>query len=82
MQETIIRDGERRAPPDPNDNPLFSTSELARYLGCSTTFARRLTDAGEIPSVKLAGIRRVRRSDVNDLAEMRLEASSKGREYT
>ncbi len=77
MQETITRDGERRAPPDPNDNPLFSTAELARYLGCSTTFARKLTDTGEIPSVKLTGIRRVRRSDVNELVEKRLQASSK-----
>ena len=79
MQEPITtRDGERRAPPDPHDNPLFSTGELARYLGCSTTFARKLMDAGEIPSVKLAGIRRVRRGDVNALVEERLQASSKG----
>lgn len=78
MQEKIItRDGERGAPPDPNHNPLFSTGELARYLGCSTTFARKMMDTGEIPSVKIAGIRRVRRSDVNALVEKRLQASAR-----
>lgn len=78
MQESVTtRDGKRSAAPDPADDPLFSTGELARYLGCSTTFARKLIDTGEIPSVKLAGIRRVRRSDVNELVEKRLQASSR-----
>ncbi|MBA2510605.1 MAG: helix-turn-helix domain-containing protein [Rubrobacteraceae bacterium] len=81
MQESVTtRDGKRCAAPDLNDNPLFSTGELARYLGCSTTFARKLMDEGEIPSMKLSGIRRVRRSDVNELVERRLQASSRGRE--
>lgn len=50
----------------------MSTGELARYLACSPTFARKLIDGGAVPSVKLAGIRRVRRSDVNRLVSERL----------
>ncbi len=63
-----------RSPPDPGNDPLLSTGELADYLSCSLTFARKLLDEGTLPSVKLAGIRRVRRSDVNRLVSGRLEA--------
>jgi excisionase family DNA binding protein len=51
---------------------LMSPEEVAEYLGCGRTFAFELLKTGEIPSLKLGRLRRVRRVDVDDYIERRL----------
>jgi excisionase family DNA binding protein len=42
---------------------LLTPEELAQYLNCGRTYAYRLLALGEIPSLKLGKLRRVRRTD-------------------
>ena len=42
---------------------LMSPEELARFLGIGRTYAYRLLSEGEIPSVRLGRLRKVRRTD-------------------
>ncbi len=57
---------------------LLSVNDLARYLSCSRTYAAKLVANNTIPSFKLAGLRRVRKSDVDEIIEQRLVASRTG----
>lgn len=43
---------------------LLTTKELATVLRCSLRTAKDLVGTGTIPSVKIAGLRRVRRSEL------------------
>ena len=54
---------------------LLSVNDLARYLSCSRTYAAKLVADNTIPSLKLAGLRRVRKSDLDEIIEQRLVAS-------
>ena len=56
---------------------LLSVNDLARYLSCSRTHAAKLVANNTIPSLRLAGLRRVRKSDVDELIEQQLVASKK-----
>jgi excisionase family DNA binding protein len=53
---------------------LLSLNDLTQYLSCSRTFAAKLISDGTIPSLKIGGLRRVRRSDVVRYIEARLAA--------
>jgi excisionase family DNA binding protein len=52
---------------------LMSPEELRRFLRVGRTLAYRLLSEGEIPSVRLGRLVRVRRSDVDRYVESRLE---------
>ncbi len=54
---------------------LLSVNDLALYLSCSRTYAAKLVAENTIPSFKLAGLRRVRKSDVDEIIEQKLFAS-------
>lgn len=54
---------------------LLSVNDLARYLSCSRTYAAKLVANNTIPSFKLAGLRRVRKFDVDEIIEQKLLAS-------
>jgi excisionase family DNA binding protein len=45
------------------EEALLTPEELADYLKCGRTFTYRLLALGEIPSLKLGKLRRIRRSD-------------------
>jgi excisionase family DNA binding protein len=53
---------------------LLSPNDLARYLSCSRTFAATLISNGTIPSLRIGGLRRVRKSDVDSYIHARLAA--------
>ena len=53
---------------------LLSLGDLAEYLACSRTYARKLIADGTIPSFKIGSLRRVRKSDVDRYVEARLAA--------
>jgi excisionase family DNA binding protein len=53
---------------------LLSLNDLAGYLACSRTYARKLIADGTIPSFKIGTLRRVRKSDVDEYVERRLAA--------
>jgi excisionase family DNA binding protein len=53
---------------------LLSLDNLAEYLACSRTFAAKLLVDGEIPSLKIGALRRVRKADVDAYIESRLAA--------
>lgn len=44
---------------------LLDVEEAARLLMCSTKHVRRLMGTGEIPSVKVGELRRIRRVDLD-----------------
>ena len=48
---------------------LLSLNDLAGYLACSRTYARKLIADGTIPSFKIGTLRRVRKSDVDEYVE-------------
>jgi excisionase family DNA binding protein len=54
---------------------LMTPEQVATYLGCGRTYAYERLRTGEIPSLKLGRLRRVRREDlewyVNTLLESR-----------
>jgi excisionase family DNA binding protein len=54
---------------------LLCLRDLTVYLSCSRSHAQKLMDEGKLPSLKLAGIRRVRKSDVDELIERELSAT-------
>ena len=54
---------------------LLSPEELAGYLGCGRTFAYQLLAQGELRSLKLGRLRKVRRADVDDFIERQLETT-------
>ncbi len=72
MEKTVSTRSREHARGPTTDDPLLSLKQLAAYLGCSLTFARKLMAEGVLPSVKISGIRR---SHVNALVERHLEAT-------
>jgi excisionase family DNA binding protein len=57
---------DHQAPTTPAVAPaLLTATEAARYLGIGTTKLRELTNAGAIPSVKVDGSHRWRRTDLD-----------------
>jgi excisionase family DNA binding protein len=48
---------------------LIDVSEAARRLNCSTSTTKRLVKSGDLPSVMLGGLRRVRVVDLNRFVE-------------
>lgn len=48
---------------------LVSTAEAARMLATSTTTLRRLHHAGEIPAVRIGGLLKFRRTDIETYVE-------------
>jgi excisionase family DNA binding protein len=53
---------------------LLSPNDLARYLSCSRTFAATLISSGTIPSLRILGLRRIRKADVDAYIKARLAA--------
>lgn len=53
---------------------LLSPEELADYLGCGRTYAYQMLARGELPSLKLGRLRKVRRTDVDEFIERRLRS--------
>ena len=51
---------------------LMSPEELAEFLGLGRTSTYALLRAGEIPSIRIGKLRKVRRSDVDKFVEDRL----------
>ena len=54
---------------------LMSPEELARFLGIGRTYAYRLLSEGDIPSVRLGRLRKVRRTDAEKFVEARWEGA-------
>ena len=55
---------------------LLSVEELARFLGVGRTSAYNLLSAGDIPSIRIGKLRKIRREDVERFLEDRLEGRS------
>ncbi|MBI2371205.1 MAG: helix-turn-helix domain-containing protein [Deltaproteobacteria bacterium] len=55
---------------------MLKIKDAARYLNVSASTIWRWVRTGKVPSVRLGGIRRIRRSDLEKLAaeDLRLEA--------
>ena len=54
------------------EEALLTPEELAEYLRCGRTYAYRLLAHGEIPSLKLGKLRRIRRSDAEHYVEKKV----------
>ena len=52
---------------------LMSVGELAQFLGLGRTYTYRLLSEGEIPSVRIGRLRKVRRTDAERFVEARIE---------
>jgi excisionase family DNA binding protein len=52
---------------------LITVEELRRFLGIGRTYAYRMISDGELPTVRLGRVVRVRRSDVMRFIEARTE---------
>ncbi len=57
---------------------LLSAEELARELGVGRTTAYALLWSGQIPSMKIGRLRKVRREDVQAFIDVRTEYSEHG----
>ena len=58
-----------------SEEALLTPEELADYLKCGRTFAYKLLALGEIPSLKLGKLRRVRRSDAARYVDRKVQAA-------
>jgi excisionase family DNA binding protein len=54
---------------------LLTPEELAKYLKCGRTYVYQLLALGEIPSLKLGKLRRIRRQDAELYIEKKLSGS-------
>ena len=57
---------------------LLSAEELAQELGVSRTTAYALLWSGQIPSMKIGRLRKIRRKDVEAFIEARMENGEHG----
>jgi excisionase family DNA binding protein len=57
---------------------LLSADELARELGISRTSAYAILWSGQIPSMKIGRLRKIRREDVEAFIEARMENGEHG----
>jgi excisionase family DNA binding protein len=55
-----------------SEEALLTPEELADYLKCSRTYAYQILARGEIPSLKLGKLRRIRRQDADLYLEQKL----------
>jgi excisionase family DNA binding protein len=55
-----------------SEHALLTPEELANYLKCGRTYAYRLLAKGEIPSLKLGKLRRIRRQDAELYIEQKV----------
>jgi excisionase family DNA binding protein len=55
-----------------SEEALLTPEDLADYLKCSRTYAYQLLARGEIPSLKLGKLRRIRRQDADLYIEMKV----------
>jgi excisionase family DNA binding protein len=51
----------------------MSPEELSGFLGLGRTYTYRLLTEGEIPSLRIGRLRRVRRTDAEEFVQARLE---------
>jgi excisionase family DNA binding protein len=52
---------------------LMSPDEVRQYLGLGRTYTYHLLATGAIPSVRIGRLRKVRRTDLEEFIEARLE---------
>jgi excisionase family DNA binding protein len=52
---------------------LMSPEEVRQHLGLGRTYTYRLLATGAIPSVRIGRLRKIRRTDVEQFIEARLE---------
>ena len=57
---------------------LMSPEELGKFLGLGRTYTYRLLAEGEIPSVRIGRLRKVRRTDAEKFVKARLESGARG----
>jgi excisionase family DNA binding protein len=57
---------------------LLTPEELADYLKCSRTYAYQLLRLGEIPSLKLGKLRRIRRADAELYVQKKVSGGGQG----
>lgn len=53
--------------PEETESDLLRIHEAASYLRCSVATVRRLIDRGELPVLRLGGLVRIRRGDLEAL---------------
>jgi excisionase family DNA binding protein len=59
---------------------LMSPNEVRQLLGFGRTYTYQLLATGAIPSVRIGRLRKVRRCDVEQFIEARLEHNEEGRD--
>jgi excisionase family DNA binding protein len=52
---------------------LLTPEQVAAYLGCGRTYAYKMLQTGEIPSLKIGRLRRVRLEDVFEYVRKQLD---------
>lgn len=65
-----------------NGAGLMSIRETAAYLGCGETLVRQLIARGEIPSVRLGGLVRIPRRDLDGWLGEQVAAARKPTDAT
>jgi len=60
------------------DIPLLKASDVARYLNISRSLAYQLLQCGDIPSVRINSLVRVRPSDLDEYIQNCLTSSKEG----
>jgi len=63
---------------NPQTKKLLSADELAQELGIGRTTAYALLWSGQIPSMKIGRLRKIRRGDVEAFIEARTEYGEHG----
>jgi excisionase family DNA binding protein len=58
-----------------SEQALLTPEELADHLKCGRTFAYQILARGEIPSLKLGKLRRIRREDVESFIQEKVSGS-------
>ena len=59
--------------PEESTEYLLSPEEVRQHLGLSRTYTYRLLATGAIPCVRIGRLRKVRRTDLEQFIEARLE---------
>ena len=57
---------------------LMSPEELRQFLGLGRTYTYQLLASGAIPSVRIGRLRKVRRADVEQFIDTRMESRGEG----
>ena len=57
---------------------LMSVEEVSAFLGLGRTYTYQLLTRGEIPSVRIGRLKKVRRTDVEKFVEKHTERSRRG----